>query len=88
MPSSSDLGDVSQLMPVLYPMGGGIEGTGHGADSRMVGYGNAVLLPAKILSSVIVDLLADKGTLGKQIANQYKPSMSLEEYLTYWDKKD
>lgn len=88
MPSSSDLGDVSQLMPVLYPMAGGIVGTGHGEDFKMVNFENAVLLPAKILGAVIVDILTGNGALGKKIAEQYKPGMTIEEYRSYWDKKD
>ena len=87
MPSSSDLGDISQLMPVLYPMGGGVEGTGHGADFRMVDFNNAVLLPAKLLGAVIIDLLADGGALGRQVAEQYKPGMTREEYLHYWERQ-
>ena len=88
MPSSSDLGDVSQLMPVLYPMCGGIEGTGHGADFKMVDFQNAVVLPAKLLGAVIIDLLADDGALAKQVKAAYKPGMTKEKYLRYWENPD
>ncbi len=87
MPSSSDLGDVSQLMPVLYPMCGGIEGTGHGSDFQMVDFQNAVVLPAKLLGAVIIDLLAEDGKLAKQVVEQYKPGMTKEQYLHYWEKQ-
>lgn len=81
MPASTDLGDVSQIMPVLYPMAGGIDGVGHGADFCMVDFENAVLIPAKSMAATIVDLMWDHGKKCREIADNYQPVFTKEGYL-------
>ena len=81
MPASTDLGDVSQIMPVLYPMAGGVDGVGHGTDFCMVDFNNAVLIPAKAMAATLVDLLIDGGSKCREITGNYKPTFTKQEYI-------
>lgn len=91
MPASTDLGDVSQIMPVLYPMAGGIDGVGHGADFKVVDFENAVLIPAKSMAATIVDLMLNQGKTAYEIINHYQPTFTKTEYINalnaYYDLK-
>src|SRR5256712_12980446 len=53
---STDMGDLSMVMPVLHPYVGGARGTGHGADYEIVDKPLAYLVPAKALAAMAVDL--------------------------------
>ena len=77
----SDLGDVAQLMPVLYPQAGGVDGAGHAADFRVVDFNSAVLLPAKTFASTICDLLYGGAEAARAVAAAHMPAMSKREYL-------
>ena len=77
----SDLGDVAQLMPVLYPQAGGVDGAGHGADFRVVDFNSAVLLPAKAFAATICDLLCGGAEAARAVAAAHTPAMSKQEYL-------
>ena len=44
---STDMGDVSQIMPVIHPFSGGVSGTSHGTDYLIEDYEKAVVNPAK-----------------------------------------
>ena len=91
MPASTDLGDVSQIMPVLYPMAGGVDGVGHGADFCVTDFNNAVLIPAKSMAATIVDLMANQGSLCKEIVKNYDPIFTKDQYISalnaYYDMK-
>src|SRR5437870_9768846 len=52
---STDMGDLSQVMPILHPYIGGAIGTGHGADFAIVDKPLAYLGPAKALAAVVAD---------------------------------
>ena len=44
---STDMGDLSQIMPCLHPYSGGAQGNGHGSDYEIVDYETAAVIPAK-----------------------------------------
>src|SRR5207245_16159 len=54
---STDMGDLSQVIPVLHPYMGGARGTGHGADYEVVDPHLAYVMPARALAAMVVDLL-------------------------------
>ena len=58
---STDMGDLSQLLPVCHPYTGGAVGAGHSKDYLVTDYETAVVNPAKIMAMVVIDLLADGG---------------------------
>ena len=80
---STDMGDVSHLMPVIHPYAGGATGTGHGADYLIEDWENAVLTAAKGMAFTVVDLLAEGGARAQEIKARHKPRMTKQEYLTF-----
>ena len=78
---STDMGDLSQVMPVLHPYVGGAQGTGHGADYAIVDKQLSYVTNAKMLAAMAVDLLADGAQLAREVVAKSKPSMTRETYL-------
>ena len=81
--SSTDMGDVSQLMPAIHPRAGGGTGTMHGADFRVADKDLAYLGSAKILAGCLVDLLANDAAEARRICRESPPAMTREQYLDY-----
>lgn len=80
---STDMGDLSQIMPILHPYMGGATGAGHSAEFRIVDAQLGYVLPAKALAAMVIDLLADGGTGAREVLRTSKPSMTREGYLAY-----
>ncbi len=78
---STDMGDLSQIMPAVHPYAGGATGTSHGDDYLIEDYGRAVINPAKVMAMSVVDLLADGAANAKQVIARHKPKMTKQEYL-------
>ena len=78
---STDMGDVSQLMPVIHPYVGGAVGTGHGDDYLIVDWENAVLTAAKAMAFTVVDLLSEGARRGAEVASQHRARLTKAEYL-------
>lgn len=70
---TSDLGDISCLMPTIHPYMGGAQGNAHGADYEITDSVKACVNPAKLLSGMTVKLLENEGTLGRKIVSAYHP---------------
>ena len=80
---STDMGDISHLMPVIHPYVGGATGLGHGANYVIEDYGLALIKAAKALAYTAIDLLADDACHGNSIAGGQRPDMSISEYLKF-----
>jgi amidohydrolase len=80
---STDMGDLSQIMPILHPYMGGATGAGHSAEFRIVDKQLGYIQPAKALASMAIDLLADGGTGAREVIKTAKPPMTREGYLAY-----
>jgi amidohydrolase len=80
---STDMGDVSQVMPVLHPYMGGAEGPGHGATFAIVDKQLGYVLPAKALAAMVVDLLADGAAGAREVVAKAKPPMTRAGYLAF-----
>jgi amidohydrolase len=80
---STDMGDLSQVMPVLHPYIGGARGTGHGPDFEIVDNSLAYIAPAKALASMAIDLTYDGAAGAKQVLAKAKPPMTREQYLSF-----
>ena len=80
---STDMGDISRLMPAIHPYVGGATGLGHGADYVIEDYGLAVIKAAKALAFTAIDLLGDGGSLGSSVVGGQRPDMSIPEYLKF-----
>jgi len=80
---STDMGDLSQVMPVLHPYVGGAVGTGHGPDYAVVDPPLAYVVPAKALAAMVVDLLADGAAGAREVLTRARPPMTREQYLAF-----
>jgi amidohydrolase len=80
---STDMGDLSQMMPTLHPYIGGARGIGHGPDYEIVDKPLMYLMPAKALASMAIDLLYDGAAGAKQVLKAAKPPMTREQYLSF-----
>jgi len=80
---STDMGDLSHILPTVHPYAGGATGAGHGADYRIVNHERAVTNPAKVLAMTVIDLLYDNAREAKRVTAEFKPRMRKAEYLAY-----
>ncbi len=80
---STDMGDLSQIMPVLHPYMGGARGTNHAADWGIADPELAYVMPAKALAAMVVDLLADGAAGAREVLTRAKPNMTREQYLAF-----
>ena len=80
---STDMGDLSQIIPACHPYTGGAAGPGHSKEYLINDYELAVVNPAKIMAMVVIDLLAADGVTGKETVEGHKPSMTKQAYLRF-----
>jgi metal-dependent amidase/aminoacylase/carboxypeptidase family protein len=80
---STDMGDISHIMPSVHPYAGGAVGAGHGADYRVEDYSRAVLNPAKAMAMTVIDLLSDDARQARQVIAEFQPRMTRQAYLEY-----
>ena len=80
---STDMGDLSQVMPVLHPYMGGARGPGHSAEFAIVDPTLAYLQPAKALAAMAVDLLADGAAGARGVLAGARPPMTRQGYLEF-----
>src|SRR6266436_4320345 len=80
---STDMGDISHVMPTLHPYMGGASGSGHGADYAIADAKLAYVEPAKQLALMAVDMLWDDARVAKEIIAGFKPRMTKEAYLSF-----
>ncbi|HLF03721.1 MAG TPA: amidohydrolase [Dehalococcoidia bacterium] len=80
---STDMGDISHLMPAIHPYVGGATGLGHGANYVVEDYNLAVVTAAKALAATVVDLLADGGAQAGRIIAGHRPEMTHTQYLKF-----
>lgn len=81
MTGSSDIGDVSQLIPTIQPSMGGFSGQLHSKEFIDADDNLAFLIPAKIMAITAYRLLENDSKKGKEIKKSFKPVMNKEEYI-------
>jgi hypothetical protein len=83
---STDMGDLSCIMPVIHPYAGGASGTSHGNDYQIVDPVAACIGSAKLQLSMLSLLLRDDAERAKKIVEEFKPQFeSARAYLDYID---
>ncbi|MBE6872261.1 MAG: amidohydrolase [Ruminococcaceae bacterium] len=83
---STDMGDLSALMPVQHGNAAGCKGTGHGMDYYIVDPVAACVDSAKLQIMMLNILLGNNAERAKSIIAEYKPQFaSKEEFLAYVD---
>lgn len=84
---STDMGDLSCIMPVVHPYTLGAAGKGHGSDYRIVDPEAACIGSAKLQMEMLHILLSNNATRAKKVIAEFKPMFaSKEEYFAYVDK--
>ena len=78
---STDMGDVSQIMPVIHPYVVAATGTGHGNDYLIQDYDLGVLTAAKAMAMTVIDLLADGAHRARAIKAKYQAPLTKAQYL-------
>ena len=79
--ASTDMSDLTQIMPAIHPYAGGTIGIVHGDDYLVEDWKAAAIAPAKAMAFTVIDLLADGAKRGKQVKAECKPKLSKEQYL-------
>lgn len=83
---STDMGDLSCVMPVVHPYAGGRVGTSHGADIYITDPVAACVDSAKWQLAMLKLLLQDDAKRAYEIKKNFKaPFASIKEYLEYSD---
>ena len=80
---STDMGDLSHIIPACHPYVGGAVGAGHSKDYLITDYKTAVINPAKVMAMVVIDLLAEGGAKAKEVVDTYRPQMKKPSYLKF-----
>lgn len=83
---STDMGDLSAVMPVIHPYAGGAVGKSHGNDYQIADPDRACVKNAKWQVAMLKLLLENGGERAKKIIAEYEPPFaSNEEYLAFLD---
>ncbi len=83
---STDMGDISHVIPSIHPYIGGIKGAAHTRTFKVVDLDMVSVIPAKILAMTVIDLLWDGAAEAKRIKAEFKPVFTKDEYLAMWRK--
>jgi amidohydrolase len=84
---STDLGDVSSVMPAIHPYIGGVSGGLHSANFRIVDEETAYILNAKLYACITVELLREDLVRADTVIRNHNPYFpSIKEYCRYTDK--
>jgi amidohydrolase len=83
--ASTDMGDITHLIPGIHPFSGGFQGNMHGSDFQVTDEEMAYILPAKLYAMTVIDLLAQDAQVAKKIVREFTPRLTKEEYLKLLD---
>lgn len=81
--ASTDVGDLTHIMPVLNFTFSGAEGALHSKDYRITDPYKLHIMPAKMMAITAYRLLKDGAAEAKAIAENFEPVMTKEEYMEY-----
>jgi len=82
---STDMGDLSHIMPVIHPYTVAATGSGHGIDYLVQDYDQAVIKPAQVMAMAVIDLLSGDAEKANEVLVESPPRMTKDEYLTLQD---
>ena len=82
---STDMGDLSCVMPVVHPYAAGSIGTSHGADYYVADPVKACVDCAKWQLAMLYTLLKDDAKRAYKIVEEYEAPFTIKEYVDYMD---
>jgi len=80
---STDIGDLSQIIPVIQPSMGGFMGNLHGVDFSIYDKDAAYILPAEIMATTAAELLFNDAEKASIVLKKFKPKMNKKQYTSY-----
>jgi len=80
---STDMGDISCVMPTSSIGMGGVTGTGHGRTYQIVDKELEYITPAKVLALACIDLLYDGASKAKKVIGSFEPAIPPGEYTEF-----
>jgi metal-dependent amidase/aminoacylase/carboxypeptidase family protein len=80
---STDMGDLSHIMPALHPTMAGGYGDVHSREWHIANSDDGYLAPAKGLALTAIDLLWDDAAGAREVMERERPLMSREEYRRF-----
>lgn len=80
---STDMGDVSQLMPSVHPWVGCVKGTMHGANYEVNLPEVAYVKSPQVLAMLIVDLLFDQAQQAQEICQAFHAEFDKAGYINF-----
>lgn len=83
---STDLGDISCIMPTSRIRMGGVSGTGHSRTYKIVDKELLYVTASKALALTCIDLLYNNANKAKSIIDDFTPRIPREEYTNYMHK--
>ena len=79
--ASTDVGDLSQVMPVVNFTHGGTAGALHSADFAVTDVDKAYIAPAKMMALTAYHLLKDGAVLARRTMDGFTPVFTRESYI-------
>lgn len=83
--AAGDIGDVGCFIPTIQFGHTGFTGTIHGKTLEILETEHAFINPAKIVAMSVLDLLSNPSSV-ENIKQNFKPTLTLEEYIEYLNK--
>lgn len=85
---SSDIGDLSHLIPTIQPSIGGFSEALHSKEFTVSNKSYAYLKPVEILTKTIAELLYDDAKVAENVKRSFVPKMTKNEYIDYLNEKE
>ena len=82
---STDMGDLTHLMPGIHPFVGSFSGDLHSKDFELSDEEMAFITSAKILAATVIDLLANDAREARSIIDHFQPKLEKKKYLELLD---
>ena len=80
--SSTDMGDVAQIMPAIHPYAGGARGRNHSDEFDITDWSLDVIQAGKAMANTTIELLSNEGARAREIIDGFDAPLSISEYLT------
>lgn len=84
--ASTDMGDLSHILPVIHPYVGGVNGALHTREFCPVDYQAACILPAKLMAMTVIDLLSDNAARANRLLAEFRPLLTKQQYIEMLDQ--
>ena len=83
---STDMGDLSSIMPVVHPYAAGATGIAHGKNYYITDVERCCVGSAKMQLEMLRILLSNNAAEAKRVISEFKPQFaSKEEFLSFLD---